>query len=178
VQQSHPGNSIRFALAIGLFAAVGCGGQQQALELSNAVAAHWRQVSFKEKDLLSAMNRGFETGEEKDLKRARNALVDLTGTTKKVIANIEGMSTAGVEGGSSFKTSSLLYFKALTNIQEECYLPAVDLLEKNDIDKTQKKEQIQNLLGRASAKGNENLRDLKSSQQSFAAKHNITLNYQ
>jgi hypothetical protein len=166
--------SIGIALVFVLLTATGCGGQKRAMEVSDAVTNHWKRLSSVDGDFARAVNRAFDSGDEADRKRVKNLLEQLTSEDDKVIQQISGMSVGGVDGGEDFKKSSVAYFESRKKIFEQCYKPLVALLEKKEKDK----QELKKLLSDAATREQESLGMLKASQQNFASKHNITLQYQ
>ncbi len=175
MRQSPVRAMVGLALAVGLLAAAGCGGQKGALEISESVVEQNKRLFSVGQDFRGAVNRAFKSGEEPDVARVRNMFNQMNTLLDKVIADTKGLGTFGVDGAGDFKASALHFYEGEKGILETDYKPVVEALETKGFGEENRKELIQKAFASARVKEEGLLGGLRSAQQTFASKHNIAL---
>jgi hypothetical protein len=141
--------------------------------MNDSAVATCQRLSSLGQDFGIAVSTAIRSGNESDVRKARDAYNGLGGEIDKAIADVGRWNTAGLEGAEEFKSVLTRFYQGQKSMQENNLKAVVEALENKGLSQEQRMKEIQKALLSATAKEQQDLGALQAAQKSFTGKHGV-----
>jgi hypothetical protein len=155
---------------IGVLAAAS-GAPDSARGMNESMVATTKRLVALNQRYINALEAALRSEQASDVLRVRDRYNQVAGEVDKAIAEVGRWDPYSVEGAEEFKSAVTRFCLGQKRMLEGHHQAMLEALENKGLTKVARVHQIQEALGHAAARGQQDLADLQAAQQQFARMH-------
>jgi hypothetical protein len=152
---------------------MGCGSQQQALDLNNSVAKGTKRLEQAGLEFGKAAGEALARNDPKHAAEARKQYENTMALLGKTMQEANALKVDGIAGGAEFRDAYIKFLQTEESLMKKEFKDVVEILEDQKLERAQRKQRFDETLQRVTRAEEPALSALKSAQKTFASKHNF-----